>query len=50
MIPILDLVSNMPAVEVVKIDVTAGEDLELHCALENNDIKNLSDFLADSGA
>ena len=37
MIPILELVSSVPAVEIVKIDVTAGEDLELSCALENTE-------------
>merc|ERR1711979_183329 len=36
-IPTLELVSSIPTVEVVKKDVTAGEDLELSCALENTE-------------
>ena len=37
LLPTLELVSSMPAVEIVKKDVTAGEDLELSCALENTE-------------
>ena len=37
LLPTLELVSSMPAVEIVKKDVAAGEDLELSCALENTE-------------